>query len=437
MGVRPSWNNATPTVDEGKPAMSTRPGDYPGFRQLWISTTVSDFGTYVTTVALQVLVVTDLHASATEVGIVNAARWVPYLLFGMLAGVYVDRRRRRPVLVGSDLGRAVLLGAIPVLAACHQLSIPVVAALLIPFGLLSLVNDAADQSFVPRVIGPAALNNANARLQQSSSASQTAGPLLAGGLVAAIGAPLSVLVDAVSYLVSGLIVGTISTVEQVPVATTRHVWTELKEGVAWVYRHRMMAPMAITTHIWFVFNSMLNTVFVLFALDEARIGAFGLGIAYACSGVGGVVGTGLSNRAARWWGAGPAVVVAQFLFPVAFVLVVLAPHGVVAVVLIAAGMSVFGFAVGLGSPIELTYRQSVTPDRLQGRMNATIRSLNWGLVAVGAPVGGVIADALGYRAALWIGIVGVALAAVALLASPFRRADLADRVPGPAEPAAA
>jgi MFS family permease len=409
--------------------MSTRPGDHAGFRQLWISTTVSDFGTYVTTVALQVLVVKYLHASATEVGVINAARWVPYLLFGLLAGVYVDRHRRRPVLIGSDLGRGVLLAAIPVLAAFGALNIPVLAALLIPFGVLSLLNDGADQSFVPAVVGPAALNSANARLQQSSSAAQTTGPLLGGGLVAAIGAPLSMLVDAVSYVVSGLIVATIRVAEPEPARTDRHLWTEMREGMAWVYRHRMLAPMAITTHVWFVFNSMFNTVFVVFALNEAGIGSFWLGAAYACSGIGGLAGTQWSGAAARRWGAGPAVVVAQFLFPVAFILVVLAPHGVAAVVLIEAGMLVFGLAVGLGSPIELTYRQSITPDRLQGRMNSTIRSFNWGLVAVGAPVGGILADRFGNRTALWIGIAGVTLAAAALLASPFRRATLTDDEP--------
>jgi predicted MFS family arabinose efflux permease len=383
---------------------------------------VSDFGSYITTVALQVLVVQNLRATATEVGLVNAARWLPYLLFGLVGGVYVDRHRRKPVLIGTDIGRALLVGVIPLLAMVGGLSIPVVIVLLIPFGAMSLLNDAADQSFVPRVIGPAARNNANARLQQSSSVAQTTGPALAGGLVALVGAPLSVLIDAVSYLVSGLIIWTVRVEEPAPTTVERHLWTELREGFVWVYRHPMLAPMAIITHVWFVFNSMLTTVFVLFALREADIGAFALGIAYACSGAGGLIGTALAGRATRWWGAGPAVVVAQFLFPVAFVLVVLAPHGIAAVVLIWAGMLVFGLAVGLGSPIELTYRQAVTPDHLQGRMNATIRSFNWGLVAVGAPVGGVLADALGYRTTLWIGIAGVTSAAVALWVSPFRRA---------------
>lgn len=407
-----------------------RPWGWPGFLQLWTATTVSNFGTYVTTLALQVLLVNDLHASATDIGLVNASRWVPYLLFGLVAGVFVDRHRRLPILVGSDLGRALLLGVIPLLGFVGGLSVPVVIALMVPFGALSLLYDAAYQSFLPRLVPQGALNPANARLQQSQSAAQTTGPLVGGGLVTALGASLAVLVDAVSYLFSGLLLMTVRVTEPIrQPAARRHVFAELREGLAWVYRHRMLAPMALTSHGWFVFNSLLGTVFGPFALRTAGIGAFGLGVAYACAGLGGVLGSGLSGRAARLLGAGWAFVLAQALFPVAFTLVVLAPHGGPALGMIAAGMFLFGLGVGVGSPIGLTYRQQVTPDHLQGRMNATIRSLNWGMNAIGAPLGGLLADRIGYRPTLWIGIGGVAAMAVAIGCSRFRRASLSDTLP--------
>jgi predicted MFS family arabinose efflux permease len=391
---------------------------------LWISTTVSDFGTYVTTLALQVLVVRDLHASAAQVGLVNMARWLPYLLFGLLAGVYVDRHRRRPVLIGTDLGRAVLLGVIPLLAATGRLNLWLVAALMVPFGLLSLLGDAADQSFLPCVVPAELLNRGNAALQQSSSVAQSAGPLVGGGLVAWLGAPLSVLVDAVSYLVSGLIIGTIRADEPAPVGRRERIWPQIGEGLAWVYRHPKLGPLSWTTHVWFVFGSMVSTVFVLFALRDADIGAFGLGVAYACAGVGGVLGTALSDLAERRLGAGPAVVTAQLLLPFAYLPIVLAGHGPGALVLIGAGQFLFWIDIGFGSPIELTYRQVVTPDHLLGRASATIRSLNWGMNALGAPLGGVLADAIGYRSALWVGMAGFLLTAVLLWLSPFRHASL-------------
>lgn len=405
--------------------------DAAGYPAFWAASTVSDFGTPITLVAVQVLVVVTLHASATEVGVITASRWVPYLLFGLLAGVLVDRYRRRPVLVGADLGRAVLLGLVPVFAAVGWLSVPVLAAVLVAVGALSLCHDAAHRSFLPRLVAPALLTPANARLEQSASAARTAGPALAGWLVSAVGAPLAVVADAVSYLGSGVILARIGVAE--PPARTgeavgarRRLSGELREGVAWVYRHPMLAPYALTSHLWFVFNSLLVTVFVPFALRDLRIGALGLGVAYAAGGVGGVLGGAVSARVAGRLGVGRAVVAAQFVFPVAFAMVALSPGGAAAWGVVAGGQFLFGLAVSGGGPIELGYQQAVTPDHLQGRMNATIRSLNRGVITLGAPAGGALADAIGYRPALWVGVGGFTLAAGLLAASPFRRAAMPD-----------
>jgi MFS family permease len=160
----------------------------------------------ITTLAIQGLVVTTLSGSAAEVGLVNAARWLPYLLFGVLVGALADRARRKPLLVGSDLGRAALLCAVPLLARPGLLTLPTLAALVAVFGLLSLVNDAAHQSFLPRLLPRDALTRPNAPLSQSSAAADTAGPAVAGGLVGWLGAPAAVLVDAGTYLASGLLI---------------------------------------------------------------------------------------------------------------------------------------------------------------------------------------------------------------------------------------
>ena len=150
--------------------------------------------------------VIDLDGSAADVGYVNAARWAPYLLVGLLVGVLADRVRRKPLLVSTDLARAAVLGAVPLFAVTQTLSVVVLVGVMAAFGLLSVCNDAAHQSFLPRLLPRAALPRANARLQQSNAIAQTSGPVLAGGLVAWLGAPVAVLVDAVSYLVSGVLI---------------------------------------------------------------------------------------------------------------------------------------------------------------------------------------------------------------------------------------
>lgn len=404
--------------------------DERGFRRFWVASTVSAFGTYITTVALQVLVVDDLGGSATDVGLLNAARWTPYLLVGVLVGVLADRLRRRPVLVASDLGRAAVLAGIPLLAALDRLSLPSLLVLVVALGLLSLANDAAHQSFLPRLVPRAGLSRANARLQQSDAAAQTSGPALGGVLVAALGAPVAVLVDAASYLVSGVLTASIRTVEPAPEHRQRHLRRELGEGVAWVYRHPTLAPLAWSTHAWFLFFSVLGAVYAPFVLTTLDRSPLALGVTLALTGVGGLLGAGASERMAAHVGlfrtmAGARLLEAGGIAVVALAAVAPGP----ALVLLGGGQLLVGLGLGLEGPVDMAYRQGVTPDRLQGRMNTTMRSANRAAIVVGAPLGGVLADRAGSGVALAVSATGVALTALLLGRTGFRAARLDDAPP--------
>lgn len=401
---------------------------HPGFRPFWAASTVSAFGSQISTVAVQVLIVTTLAGTAADVGLVNAARWLPYLLVGVLVGALADRMRRKPLLVGTDLARGVLLCAVPLLALADLLSVPVLAGLMVVFGLLSLFNDAAHQSFLPRLLPRDALSRANARLEQSSAVAQTSGPAIAGGLVAWLGAPVAVLVDAVSYLVSGLLLAATPVHDPRPERAARvSLGREMREGLAWVYRHRMLRPLALSTHGWFLFASVPGAVYVPYALLGLDLGGVGLGLTLAAAGVGGLVGSGASNRLADRLGLARTVAGARVLEAAGFAVIAVAPeHGLLVAGL---GQLLFGLGLGAEGPIEMSYRQAVTPDRLQARMNATMRSLNRAAVVVGAPLGGLLADAAGYRPALWIAAAGTAAAGLALLATPFNQAHPTDPPP--------
>ncbi len=375
--------------------------------------------------------VIDLDGSAADVGYVNAARWAPYLLVGLLVGVLADRVRRKPLLVSTDLARAAVLGAVPLFAVTQTLSVVVLVGVMAAFGLLSVCNDAAHQSFLPRLLPRAALPRANARLQQSNAIAQTSGPVLAGGLVAWLGAPVAVLVDAVSYLVSGVLIAVTPIDDPAPERSARgvsSVVTELREGLRWVYRHPTLRPLALGGHAWFLFNAVLGTVYIPFALRELGMGAIGLGVTLTLAGVGGFVGSSLWGWLGRRLSPVRILAGARLLEAAGFAVVALTPGvdalGPAGVVAVAGfGQLLFGLGLGAEGPVELSYRQAVTPDQLQGRMNATMRSVNRAAIVVGAPLGGLLADAAAPRLALWVGVLGVAVSAVALAASGFRHAN--------------
>lgn len=407
----------------------TRLFAYPGYARFWGADTVSTFGTYITTVALPTLAVLVLKAGDAQVGLLNGARWTPYLLFGLLAGVVADRYRRRPILVACDLVRGSLLAAVAVLAAVHVVNIYELVGFVFVFGGLSLLYDAAHQSYLPRLVPPARLTAANARLEQTTALAQTTGPFIGGSLVAAIGAPLSMVVDAVSYLLSGLTLATIRVAEPVPRAEARNLRAELREGLRFVYRDPVMRAYALTLHARFLFASIIGTVFTLFVLRDLGGGssraAFGLGLVMAAGGVGAVLGNGMAQRLGRD-GVGRVMVAERLAEPVAWTLAALAVSGAAGWAMVAGAQFFAWVGLGASGPNEMAYRQSATPDRLQGRVNATVRSLNWGMITFGAPVGGLLAEHLGYRAALWAGIAGMAVSGVVAALSPMRRARVAE-----------
>lgn len=400
---------------------------YPAFVRLWLADAISSLGSFTSALALQYIVIDTLAADQRALGLVRAAQWLPSLLVGMVVGVVVDRIRRRRAIVGADLLSAASLGSIAALAWSGRLTVGILVGLVFVVGVASVLFHAAHQSYVPSLVPLTVLPRAHARLDQTMTAAQSAGPLVAGVIVRFLSAPIAIAINSVTFAVSALIVGTIRDPEPHPkAAPDRRLWRELREGARWVYRHRMLAPYAVSLHVWFFFNSSVMTVFVFFAARDLSIDPLTVGLVLACAGLTGVLGAGLAPRLAERIGAGWLCIVADWIFAVAFVPVLLARPGVAGVALLMTSQLAYGLGLGLRGPVELSYRNAVTPDRLRARMNATIRSMNWGLIAVSAPLAGWFAVTAGNRAAIAISIGGLVLAALMLTCSRFRTAKLPD-----------
>lgn len=431
--------------DDGDSAMESRLRRSPAFVRFWLASTVSDFGTYITTLALSVLILVTMNGTPLDQGLVNAARWTPYLLFGLVAGVWIDRFPRRTVLIGGDLGRGLILTGVCVTAVTGALSVPTLIILMFTFGTLALTSDAAYQSFIPQLVPRSLLIKANARLQQSDTVAQTTGSAVAGGLVAFVTAPIALLVDAASFFFSAAVLLTLERPSgQPPVRSKQRLRHKVGEGLRWVYGHTHLAPLAWSTHIWFIGSAILGAVLPTVILNNLRLGALGLGLVIGCSGIGAVIGTTLSTRLGHRWGTGNAMVAARLAQPFAIALVALAPLAAggahagetygsplhwpeelwAAFALAAFGQLLFGMAMGVEGPLEMGYQQAVTPDRLIARMSATRRSLNRGMIVIGAPLGGLIATVAGTDTALWAAAVFLLLASLVLLFSRFREARI-------------
>jgi MFS family permease len=380
----------------------------------------------VTAVAMPVLVVQSLDATPFEVGMVNAAQLVPYALFGLIAGVYTDRWRRKPILVWASVGRALALGSIPILWMFGVLQIWILVVVLLVFGACSVFGFAATQSLLPRLVPRERLVVANARLDQTDAAAQTLGPALGGGLIGLLGAPVAIAVNAISYLVDAILNASIQVDESRSDLHHRNLRTEIREGLRWIYRHRTLGPLAASTHVWFLANGAATTVLSLFALRSLGLTAFTFGLLLAIFGFASLVGASLAPWAATQLGSRSVIIVARTAYPIVWMFVAIAPATATGEFLLFVALALQGLAAGIENANEMGYWQALTPDKLLGRVNATRRSVNRTMAALGALTAGLVVGPAGYRIALVGVIVVFAIAALIAAQSPRHEAPNVD-----------
>lgn len=411
----------------------TRDESFPGgaFRRYWRAEAVSGLGTYVTLFALQALVVLTLDGSAADVGWLNAARWLPYLVFGLVIGAIVDGRRRLPLMVGTDWVQAALLVTVPLLWWLGLLSLPALMAIVFLYGTAAVVNGAAAMSLLPRLVSPGHLQPAHARLDGADAVAATVGPALGGVLVGLVAAPLAVLVDSLSYVYSALTLRRIAVDEPPPRTgvTARALVRDIVDGVRWAYGKSGLLALAIATHGWFAGNAIVGVVLAPYALRTLALTPFEFGVAGAAGGVGAVAGASITTRVGRLLGTGRTIIACHVITAAGVIALLYSgsPGSAVgALVVLCLGQGLYGLAMGMSNSHEMSYRQLVTPDELQARTNTTLRSINRAVVVVVAPVAGLAADAWGIRPMLLVAAAIFALVAAGLGMTLFRRV----RAPG-------
>jgi MFS family permease len=408
----------------------------PDFLKLWAGESVSLLGSQVTLVALPLLAALTLGASPLGMAALSAAATIPVWVLNLPAGAWVDRARRRPIMLGANVGRALLLGSIPLAALLGRLGMGQLYLVAFLTGALAVFFNLAYQAYLPSLVGRGELVEGNAKLEVSNSVAQVAGPAAAGMLVSLLTAPLAIALDALSFAVSAACVALIRRPEPEPAAGgSRNVPREVWEGLRFVVRHSVLRTLTGVTALGNVFSGALFALHILFMARVLGLSPGAIGVVLSMAGPGALAGALLVGRLARPLSVGRTLICGQILFTAGdFLLALAGGPRPLAVAMLALSQAL----IGLGSPIynvtAISLRQSLTPDRLLGRVTASARLVAVGTLPLGALLGGALGQTMGLRPALLAAALGMLVPLTWLALSPVY--ELAER-PAPGKPSGA
>ncbi|HEX5726731.1 MAG TPA: MFS transporter [Longimicrobiaceae bacterium] len=398
---------------------------HPDFLRLWAAQAASAFGSRITRTALPIIAILSLGATPTQVAVLSALGVAPGVFVGLLAGGYVDRAARRPLLVGADLARALLILTIPAAAWLGVLTMPQLYGVATAVGAATTLFQLADNSYLPALVGRERVLEGNARLEATESIAEATGPGVAGVLVQALTAPVAVALDALSYLWSALLLSRIR-VRETPVAaseTRPTVVGDVLTGVRACLAHPLVGPALLAEAVVFFFGGFWLGLYMLLALDTLGLSPATAGVVISVGGVGALAGALLAEPLARRAGMGRAMAVSLAIGAAANLFIPLAlANGSVAVPLLVLQQLIGDTFLGAYLIHSLSLRQRVLPPEVLGRANATFHVVTGLVLPAGALVAGPLAEAAGMSATAWIAACGGLLAAPVLIASPVLRA---------------
>jgi MFS family permease len=397
------------------------------FVKIWSAATASVVGSQVTLLAVPFIALTMLGASVFQVSLLTTVEMLPFLLFTLPAGAWLDRVRKRPVMIAADIGRGVVLMSIPVAYVAGGLTMLQLYLVAFVTGTFTALFDVADQSYLPALLERDELVDGNANLQISQSVAQIGGPTLGGNMIAVVAAPFAILVDALSFFISGGFISAIKRREQAPKrrigpsGRPERMRAEIAEGLRYVLGHRYLRPIAACTGTSNLFGAALFSIFPVLIWRELRLPPAFYGTVMGLASVGFLAGATLSNRLPGRIGIGRTIIVSAAISAPAFLLIALTPENLsLATVTLFVGWFVAGMVQVIYNVAQISLRQAITPPEMQSRMNATMRFIVWGTIPIGSILGGVLATFVPVRAALIFAALASSLAVVPVLASPLR-----------------
>ena len=395
------------------------------FLKLWTGQTVSELGSVVTRTAIPLVALLVLGAGPMEMALLVVAGSLAILLVGFFAGAWVDRLRRKPLLIGTDLARSMLLVSIPIAYAAGALRMEQLYLVTFLEGCLGVLFSAAYPAYVPSLIGVDRVVDANSKLATSSSLAEIGGPGLAGALVQLVSAPFAILVDAVSFAVSAVSLLLIRTPEPArpPRTTTTPIRLEIVDGLRLVRHHRVLLPIAMRSVVAHIAGSFYGVLYTIYLIEDLHLTPFLLGVVISAGGVGSLVGSLFASRVIRSVGLGPALIWTAIGASALGVLTPLAQGPLLLATIMVFIPQLFGDGLQtIEGVAELSLIQGLSPDRFLGRVNATLEVFSHGIAyPIGALAAAAVADVIGVRGGIAIGWAGMAVSILFLVLSPLPR----------------
>ncbi len=392
------------------------------FVRLWCAQVISNAGTAITGLALPLTAILLLNATPAQMSGLRIAEFAPNVLFGLFAGVWVDRARRQPILVGADLGRAALLASIPLAAILGVVTWPQLWIVAFAVSTLTVCSSLAAVALLPAIVPQRHLVEANSRLATTDALLTIAAPSAAGGLIQLVGPPRAILADAASYVFSAVTLRGLRATEAIARPRTGRgaIWREIGEGLRELRRTAALRALTLSVSVGTFGTAMQGTVSLLFVIRELGLTPALLGLVGACGGGGALIGAACAGRATRRLGIGSTLILGNLLWAVGAVVAPLTPRGGAGILLIGAGAALASLGGALWGVSQMSLRQALTPPRLFARATAARRLPMFGMQIVGAVLGGALGSAIGLRATLLLGATGLFVGCLLLYLSPIR-----------------
>ncbi len=418
----------TPAIAADASAKARRPAliHHRDFMKLWTGETISQFGTQITNLALPAIAALTLKVTPFEFGLLGTVQFLPFIVLSLPAGVWIDRLRRRPIMIIGDIGRGIMLLSIPLAVALDGLTIWQLYVVGFVNGCLTVFFDVSYQSYLPSLVDREDILEGNSKLEISRSGAQVTGPGIAGFVIGIVTAPFAIIFDSLSFFASAAFVLLIRQKEPTPAVVVNAdgskgpgMRAEIAAGLGYVLNHRYLRSIAACTGISNLFNQIAFSILLLYLLNERGIPIEQIGLAFSLASIGFLIGALTGNRIGQRFGVGPTIIGSAILFGPSVILVAIAPTELT-IPFATASVFLGGFAGVVYNINQVSFRQAITMTGMQGRMNATMRFIVWGTIPVGTLLGGFLGGVIGLHATIWVGAIGGIFSFVPLLFSPLR-----------------